>query len=198
MNDFQNILLPEFLSPYIIGGPRFDTSILQSISGREVRYPNLSYAIQKYLIKDCYISHDELKEFNCFFRNCKGAAFSFCLKDYLDYQVRQQVLQVDINDQGVFELFKYYKFDTQIYQRRILKIIQGSLRVYSENQEIPAQINYNNGTITIPQEAYTQQDALIDFDFYVPVRFVKDHFSYKLTKDGSIGLEDIELTEVIL
>ena len=198
MNNFQNILLPDFLSPYIIGGPRFDTSILQSISGREVRYPNLSYAHQKYIIKDCNISYNELEEFNCFFRNCKGAAFSFCLKDYSDYQVRQQVIQSKTSDQTTFELFKYYKFDKQVYWRRILKVSEGSLRVFLDGQETPAQIDYDHGIITTLKGLDVQQIMLIDFDFYVPVRFVKDHFNYSFAKDGSIRLEDIELIEVVL
>jgi uncharacterized protein (TIGR02217 family) len=198
MNNFQNIVLPDFLSQYIVGGPRFDTSIIQSISGREARYSNLQYASQKYLIKDCSLSAFELEEFNCFFRNCKGAAFSFCLKDYSDYQVRQQVLQSPVPGQLSFELFKYYKFDEKIYLRRILKPIEGSVKVLLDNQEIQIEIDYNYGLINIQEALHEGQILLVDFDFYVPVRFANDHFNYCIAKDGSLHLEDVQLTEVML
>jgi uncharacterized protein (TIGR02217 family) len=190
------MVLPDFISPYIVGGPNFDTAIVQTIAGRETRYPNLNTALQKYVIKGCRLSASEMEEFNCFFRNCKGAAHGFLLKDYADYQATNQRLLPEQQDQTIFPLFKYYQFDSQIYLRRILKPIPGKVQVFIDQVEAETELDYDYGLVKLQQPLTLEQNLSTNFEFYVPVRFCADSFNYSFSKDGSINLEDIELREI--
>jgi hypothetical protein len=192
MINFHNIVLPDFIAPYIVGGPNFDTAIMQSISGRETRYVNLNTAFQKYTIKNCKLDLHELEEFNCFFRNCKGSAMGFLLKDYTDYKAKTQALKPTSQNQTIFPLFKHYHFSNKIYSRRILKPIENSVKVMLDQNDI--EIDYDCGLIKLQEPA--DQILYVDFDFYVPVRFEADNFNYSPSKDGSIVLDNIGLKEI--
>lgn len=198
MTNFLNILLPEFLSPYIIGGPYFDTSIIRTVSGREVRFANLQNACQKYTIKGCHLTPSELNEFNAFFRNAKGAASGFCMKDDSDHTAVEQILYSKTNDPLTYEVSKEYKFGDQKYLRRIFKPIPESIEIKTTDQkEIHAESNYDLGILTLKDPLPEGIGLITNFSFYVPVRFKEDHFNYCNCKDGSIMLEDIELIEVM-
>lgn len=198
MTNFLNILLPEFLSPYISGGPYFDTSIIRTVSGREVRFANLQNACQKYTIKGCYLTPSELNEFNAFFRNTKGAAIGFCMKDYSDHTVVGQTLFSKANDPLTYEIFKEYTFGYEKYLRRIFKPIPETIEIKTTDQkEIHIEANCDLGILTLKDPLEEGIGLIANFSFYVPVRFKEDHFNYLTCKDGSIMLEDIELIEVI-
>jgi len=198
MTNFLNVLLPEFLNPYISGGPHFDTSIIRTISGREVRFANLQNACQKYTIKNCYLTPFELNEFNAFFRNTKGAASGFCMKDHSDNTAVGQILSSETNDPLTYKLFKEYAFGDQKYFRRIFKPIPESIEIKTTDQkEIHAEPNYELGILTLKDPLPEGIGLIANFSFYVPVRFKEDCFNYSICKNGSVMLEDIELIEVM-
>jgi len=198
MTNFLNVLLPEFLNPYISGGPHFDTSIIRNVSGREVRFANLQNACQKYVIKSCHLTTLELNQFNAFFRNTKGAAIGFCMKDYSDHTATDQILRPETNAPLMYKLFKEYVYSDQKYLRRIFKPISESVKLKTTDQdEVHAEIDYDSGVLTLNNPLPEEMELTANFSFYVPVRFKDDYFNYSICKDGSIMLEDIELIEVM-
>jgi uncharacterized protein (TIGR02217 family) len=199
MSKFLEISLPDFISCYISGGPHFNTSIIQTISGREIRQGNLDYAMHKYVIKNCRLSPEEMEEFNAFFLNTKGAEFAFRLKDYADfYAVKQDLNHCLENEQNVFILYKKYQYQNKTYLRKILKPVEGSVQVFVDEVEINHQLDSINGTVKIPPQLEQKQNLSASFNFDVPARFCCDWFSYQRTKDGSFMLEDIEIKEIYL
>ena len=198
MRDFYDITLPDFLHSYIIGGPTFDTQIVQSIAGLESRYANFTSALHKYHIKNCKLSPDELSELYSFFLNCKGAAYGFRMKDYADYQGVNQLIEQDQDDKSLYYLYKIYSYQERLYRRRIVKPIKGSVAIFLNNNKIPASIDYSIGTVKMPFELAPQQTVTANFEFDLPVRFCADSLLYTYDKDGSILLEDLEIKEIII
>jgi len=199
MKHFNNFILPDFISLYTTGGPYFNTSIIRSISGREVRYSNLCESFQKYTATGCYLNAVQLEKFNAFFRNTKGAANGFCMKDHSDFQVKNQALSPEDETPNIIQLFKEYSFNEQKYLRRIFKPIPSTVQVFIDDCEvIEHEVDYNEGIIELKNSLHESQNLKVSFDFYVPVRFKEDYFNYSFCKDGSILLDNIELIEVVL
>jgi len=198
MNKFHEIHLPGFINCYISGGPHFDTNIVETLSGREIRHGNLERAVHKYRLRNCRLSLDELEQFNAFFLNCKGAEFAFRLKDYADYCATRQTLTCCLDDEKtIFPLFKKYDYQGKIYLRRIFKPVEESVQVFVDDAKIDHELDAANGTVKIASPLAPSQVLSASFCFDVPARFCCDSFSYQTAKDGSIILEDIEIKEII-
>lgn len=197
MNNFYNMKLPCFIYPYIIGGPTFNTSIIQSISGRESRHPNFASAIWQYTIKNAKLSVDELEQFYQFFLNCKGAAFGFCLKDHADFRAVNQKLEHQ-EQNSIYQLYKHYHYANYVYKRKIIKPVEGSVKVFINSIPIKAEIDYDSACITINCILDKNQALTTNFEFDVPVRFCNDELKYSFNKDGSVLLEDIKIKELLI
>ena len=199
MSKFYEIRLPDFINYYITGGPHFDTNIVETISGKEIRQGNLENALYKYSIKNCRLSLEELEQFNAFFLNTKGAEFAFRLKDYSDYTANKQILTNHLDDKKtIFPLFKQYQYQNKTYWRRIFKPVEGSVQVFVDEVEVENELDAINGTVKIASSLEPNQRLSASFAFDVPARFCCDSFSYGLAKDGSVMLEDIQIKEICL
>ena len=198
MINFHDMQLPDFIHSYIIGGPTFDTSIIQSLSGRESRYPNFAIAIYKYSIKNCRLSIDELAQLHTFFLNCKGAALGFRIKDYTDYQGINQLLEPEEHGSSIYHLYKHYTCGNRSYKRRITKPIRDTVHIFLNNHQLTSEVDYVKGTVNIPLVPKNNDTVSANFEFDVPVRFCTDSLKYSYAKDGSILLEDIEIKEIII
>jgi uncharacterized protein (TIGR02217 family) len=194
MNNFHDILLPSFINNCLVGGPSFQTRIVTAVSGREQRLAVASQAMYQYHIADCQLSRAELEQFSAFFHNCQGAAFGFLLKDWGDYNVSGQTLELD-DQQQQFWLYKNYVYGQRVYKRRILKPIVESVKISLDDYLVDFDTS-EDGVVLLSKPLARGQVLQISFEFNVPVRFCNDSFSYSLISDGSIKLAPMELKEL--
>ena len=124
---YHDVLLPDFLTVHLKGGPVFFTSTASTISGREIRTYERQNSIQKYSLVGCKLSHDEFQRFNSFFRARIGCAYAFRIKDHADFKINNQVIAVGDGVTREFELYKSYEDDACSYRRRISAIRDGTL-----------------------------------------------------------------------
>jgi uncharacterized protein (TIGR02217 family) len=189
MSDFHHIILPDFISIHLQGGPVFSNNIVRSISGREVRILEKEDSFQKYILKDCRLSMGEFDIFNSFFRNRSGSLYSFLMKDFSDYKLENQILSNYDEELGAYLVEKSYKDGILNSRRRIFFIEKTS---FSSNIE-PIKLDFDNGLF------YTNnrpEEIQINCHFYVRVRFMSDKLDYSFKDDNSILVTNLELIEV--
>jgi uncharacterized protein (TIGR02217 family) len=195
---FHDVRLPKFMEIFATGGPEFQTSHVNTISGREVRQLDREESLQKYSLVNCLLSNSQFQEFNSFFRARKGSYYSFRFRDSADYQTQKQILATgDNNDTRVrIPFFKTYNDPISPYSRRIYKPIKGAVKLYLNNIELSAEVDYESGMVLLPRSLKKGEILLAEFTFDVMVRFGSDNFNYHLRDDGAVEISKIELVEV--
>lgn len=62
--NFHDVILPDFITIYLCGGPVFNTNCAATISGQELRISHLQNATQKYQLLGCKLSSEQFALFN--------------------------------------------------------------------------------------------------------------------------------------
>lgn len=189
MNNFHKVILPDFISVNLKGGPSFANSIVKSISGREFRISERHNSYQKYMLDKCILSKSEFEILSSFFRNRRGSLFSFLIKDFSDFQIKDQIIDNYNDDSESYILEKIYLDSSYSNKRRIYYIDKDS---FQSNIEL-GEIDYDRGLL------YTKDRDLelkISCNFYVRVRFKSDYLDYSYRDDDSILVENLYLVEV--
>lgn len=194
--NFHDISLPKFMQVFATGQPSFLTSVVTTASGQELRKLDRNDAIQKYIIKNCFLSNKEFEEFNSFFRARRGQTFAFKFFDYADHSVVGQTITTSDSLKQEFQLFKLYKDSVLPYFRKITKPIRDSVTIYVNNNKVAFEIDYDKGIITLKTPLSIEDVVSADFMFEVVVRFCSDSFEYNYCSNGAIELSNIELIEV--
>jgi len=197
MLNFHKIKLPSFLATQAIGSPIFATSLASTVSGREARLADRVKAIQKYTISSCRLSAEQFEEFNAFFRARMGRQFSFLMRDYADCLIRDQILDAKLSDRSCFEVLKTYRDQINPYQRRITKLVHGSVHLSVGDLDARGVIDHDNGLVTLERPLQMGQGLIINAAFDVCVRFCSDNFKYQVDQCGSVVIDDLELVEVL-
>jgi len=190
---YHDILLPDFITVHLKGGPVFATSTASTISGREVRIFERQNSIQKYSLIGCRLSRDEFDRFNSFFRARIGCAYAFRIRDHADFMLENQVISRINEELHEFEIYKTYADDACSYRRKISAIRENTI---TSNFAIET-IDKVNGVIYSRTCPPKNKELVISAEFDVWVRFASDELRYSSSDNGSILIEDLGLLEVI-
>jgi uncharacterized protein (TIGR02217 family) len=190
---YHDILLPDFLSVHLKGGPVFSTVTASTISGREIRSYERQNALQKYSLEGCRLSHDEFQKFNSFFRARMGCAYAFRIRDHADFKIENQVIAITDGVSKEFEIYKSYEDEACSYRRKISAIRADMIEANFDIKNIDRE----HGVIHTRELLVLGRELLITAEFDVWVRFTSDEFRYSSSMDGSVLIEDLGLVEVI-
>lgn len=132
MSGHKEILLPVDVRIGMIGGPAFLTEIVEKNSGHEQRNIGMATPLRSYRVE--YVRGlDTLKTLHAFFLAVRGAAYSFRVRDWLDYIVAstEGLLGAGIGTgYPTYQLYKRYTFGSETFDRAITKIVSGSATLY--------------------------------------------------------------------
>lgn len=151
MTYLAGIRLPEDIERGAVGGPRFNTTVLELDSGFEKRNQNwqdtraeydIGFGLLEKFTTDPAQLKLDLDDLINFFYTVRGKAYSWRFKDWSDYEVGIQN-GVDISAQTIalgddstvlFQLFKRYNFEssTNPHDRLLTKIVASSYRFYRD------------------------------------------------------------------
>lgn len=190
---YHDILLPDFITVHLKGGPVFATQAASTISGREVRFYERQNAIQKYALVGCRLSQDEFQRFNSFFRARLGCAYAFRIKDHADFKIENQIIANADGMSKEFEIYKNYEDESCGYRRKISAVREDKMAADFDIERIDRE----NGIIYTREILESGKSLVISAEFDVWVRFTSDEFRYSSSADGSILIEDLGLVEVI-
>lgn len=188
MSNFHKVILPDFISIHLKGGPFFSNKIIRSVSGREVRISERENSYQRYKLDKCILSKSEFEILSSFFRNRKGTLFSFLIKDFSDFQISDQILENYDENLGAYLVEKQYCDSLLSSKRRIYFIDESG---FKSNIALD-RIDYDNGLLFTSDRDINLK---ITCNFFVKVRFASDHFDYSFRDDDSILVNNLELIE---
>lgn len=189
MHKFHRVILPNFVSIHLKGGPVFSNKIVTTISGREIRICEREKSYQRYILMNCRLGLTEFEILNGFFRSRQGSLYSFLIKDFADFRLSNQLLSNYDENLLAFRIEKTYPDLLSNYQRPIKYIEEGSFH----SNIHPLKVDYNKGLVYF---AKRPDKVHISTNFYVRVRFASDELSYRIEEDGSFSIERMELFEV--
>lgn len=203
---FHDVQLPDDIEQGAKGGPRFKTTILGAMSGREQRniewtYPRHSWNIG-YGIQD----RDGYAAVVAFFYARQGRGYAFRFKDWTDYtsgssesDVSGNRVLIGLGDGSTtqFQLIKYYTDSAATFSRKITRPVSGTTTIYLDGvQTTGFSVSTSGGIVTMNVAPSGGVNITSFFQFDVPVRFDSDQIQTDVTWYNAAAIPDINIVEV--
>ncbi len=178
----------------------FQTTINKTGNGFEQRLPNWDEPLLSFQIGNRNLDNEEIFYLQNFFDSRKGSYETFLIKDWSDYFVVNQQLNI-VNGLN-YQLYKSYAVNSDVVNRIITKPKIDTIEIFiDEVQQLSGwSLNFLTGIITF--DVAPMGTVTANFEFYVPVRFVEDKIDYRFkgyeknTKNKIYALEQLSLLEV--
>ena len=197
---FSELCFPEDIAYGSCGGPQYSTDVITMSSGKEQRNINWSKSRGKYNIARGVQTQEQLGELITFFRVHKGRAIGFRFKDFADYQVHNQLLDICDGTNKDFQLFKSYDLDIAKEKRIITKPLLEGFKLYMNGHLLDDKsqwfLDITTGMVSLSFLPKNGAEVSVDFKFDVPVRFDIDSLSTSIHSYGSYSSMDIPLVEI--
>ena len=203
---FHETRFPEEISWGAIGGPGYDTTVVEFATGKEQRNQNWTHARMAWDVSHGVKSQADLDKLIAFFRGRRGRAHGFRYKEHTDFKLEDEVLQNSADDTFVgdnstvlFNVVKRYEVVPELpassaintETRRIFKLRGGSgdplveLTLTVKLDGVPVDpgdytIDFDAGTVTFDTAPGTSVVPSIICEFDVPSRFDVDKMSISI------------------
>lgn len=190
MADLDTVRFPPQISLGAVGGPKFQTAIAVTNSGRESRTQLWERERGEWSVSHHARRPDDWKELLAFFRIVAGMANTFRFKDWTDYICLAgdgYFVDADSGSPLGKQMVKRYTFGSYTYDRVITKPISGTITTDA------AGLDYATGIATSGTTWHGQFDvhARLDAD---PAKLQ----IINKTRDGFlVGWDDIQIVEVV-
>lgn len=197
---FHDVLFPESISYGSSGGPGFNTTVIELASGHEQRNINWKEQRATYDASHGVKTREQMEELQDFFYARRGKAYGFRFKDWMDYQLFDQVIGTGDGLKKTFQIIKRYEPETAFFfDRPIRKPVNGSVILSRAGVVISTgfTIDYSTGIVTFSAApANGAEIKIVEAEFHVPVRFDIDDM--KITHDDweQMSWPSIPLVEV--
>lgn len=205
---FHEVRLPARLAFGSTGGVERRTEIVTLGSGFERRSTPWAQGRRRYLIGANLRSLDDMALLTNFFEARQGRLYGFRFRDFADFKSCAPGGSITAGDQtlgqgdGVrtaFELLKRYGEDETAPERRIVKPIEGTVRVAVDGVERPQQgfvVDSVTGVVTLDEPPDTGEAVTAGFEFDTPVRFDTDRLEVTLESFNAGRMAAAPLIEV--
>ncbi|NRB10793.1 MAG: TIGR02217 family protein [Rickettsiaceae bacterium] len=194
--NFHDIRLPDFITAYAITRPVFSTKIVKTKSGREIRSNDSSNLQHRIIIKNCILSAAEFQQFYSFFIARQGRRYSFRFRNYLNYQVFDQVIGEGDDKTNKFQLMINYSDKIIPLQQKITKPILKTLSLAIDSNTINTEVDKYTGIVTLNKPLKKGSKLTASFEYDLVMRFAQDDFDITYQPCGAVALSEIELIEV--
>lgn len=191
-NSFLEIRFEPEIAYGASGGPEFFTDVITAVNGYEQRNINWFNARNKYNLAPSIKTKEQLGYLINFFRQCRGRAIGFRFKDWSDYQIKDQIIAIADGARREFQIIKTYGEVT----RKIVKPVEGTIKIFCNNLKVDAEINHLNGIIKFDEEPAEGVVIKCEGEFDVAVRFDIDHLVTSIENYGVYSHNEIPLIEV--
>lgn len=158
---------PDEVSFYFLGGPGFNTTIVELFSGLEQRNATWPQARAKWSLNEALRNGNPASAYNqalviAWFRAMMGRAYGFRIKDWQDYAATQNgtvagsqgllgTNGLGTPGSGVYQLYKQYATGALSSLRKIRKPVSGTVATYANGVAIGGvSLNTTTGLATIP------------------------------------------------
>ena len=204
---FHEVRFPDDISRGARGGPERRTQIVELASGDEERNASWADSRRRYDAAYGIRRADDLAAVIAFFEARGGRLHGFRWKDWGDYRsglpsapvlAVDQALGTGDGTTAAFQLVKRYESGAQIWTRRIVKPVAGTVRVAlaSVEQLSGWSVDTTTGLVSFDMAPAAGELVTAGFEFDVPVRFDTDRLDVTWDLDRLGSIVSIPLVEV--
>lgn len=199
MATFHEVRLPEDIELGAVGGPQFNTTVLELYSGYEQRNVNWSKTRGKWDIGYGLRDRADMDTVIAFFYARQGKAYGFRFKDWTDYEI-DSIQSIGTGDGSTteFQIYKRYSSGGYYYDRDIYKLVSGTTKVYKDSvqQTVNFSVDDDTGIVTFAIAPSVGEDIGVICEFDVPVRFDIDYLpvnAYGIELESIRGIDIVEI-----
>jgi uncharacterized protein (TIGR02217 family) len=208
---FHEVRFPANLSFGSVGGPERRTEVVALTNGYEERNTPWAEARRRYDAGVSLRSLDDIGELIAFFEARQGQLHGFRWKDWADYKSCRASAVVGYEDQligtgdgvqAAFQLTKTYVSGPTEQVRRIVKPVQGTVRIGLQGDEVQAGVHFDvdweTGLVTFVTPPALGERVTAGFEFDVPVRFDTDRIQVSVASFQAGDVPSVPVVEVRL
>jgi len=199
MASFHEVRLPVDIEVGAVGGPQFNTTILELYSGYEQRNINWEKVRGRWDLSYAVRGMDDMDDLIAFFYARQGRAYGFRFKDWTDYEIASiQAIGTGDGSTTAFQAYKRYSSGGHYYDRTLSKLVSGTVTVYEDGVPSAPQptVNVNTGVITFAAAPALGVVVGLVCEFDLPVRFDMDHLQVRAIGIELESLPQIDIVEI--
>lgn len=189
---FINAILDEAVAYGFEGGPEYNTINVDLENGLSHRDSAWMYPRHKYSAQFDNMSDDDRDEVIEVFHAVRGMRHSFKFKDWNDFHVTNEPLNVEVGTSNRVQLYKTYNFGPA-YTIRPIQAIATDVVIYNGATPIAGTLNTETGEFT-PNAAWASGTYTWSGTYYVWVHFTEDYNSFTINSwranTANIDLEE--------
>jgi uncharacterized protein (TIGR02217 family) len=190
----DSVVLDERLSLGFRSVPKWETDIVDMSGGNERRRQRWTRPRHEYVI-GYTLTRADAQEIRAFFHGRRGAARSFLMKDWMDYEVTAELIGTGDGSDVTFQAVKSY--DTNNPWSRELNYLKTGTIVVTVNGSPVTPSSTTDGLITLSSPPANGHAVRLTAEFYVPVRFASDEMPAALSHPEIAQLTGVDLIEVL-
>lgn len=207
--NFHEVLFPADLSFGSTGGPERRTEIVTLASGFEERNSTWAHSRRRFDAGLGLRSLDDLHALIEFYEARLGQLYGFRWKDWSDCKSCPPLQTTTPLDQQIgagdgeavlFTVSKTYSSGPSKYLRPIVKLVEGSVRVAIDGQELTQsqdfEVDIEKGEVSLGDAPPENAIVTAGFEFHVPVRFDVDRIEISLAAFDAGEAPSVPIVEV--
>lgn len=175
--------------------PRWETDIVTLSSGHERRRQRRAHPIHEYQI-GYRLEKSDAQALRAFFHGRRGAARPFLMKDWMDYQITNELIGTGDGSDTTFQAVKAY--DSTVPYSRTINYLKTGTVVVTVNGTPVTPSSTTNGLITLSSAPASGHAVRLTAEFYVPVRFASDELPTALIHWDIGEYSGVDLVEVLV
>jgi uncharacterized protein (TIGR02217 family) len=201
----DQVRLPVDVEEGARGGPRFKTTVLEAVSGHEQRQLLWDECRGEWDIGYGIRSPEDLMAVIKIFRAARGKGFAFLFKDWVDYQLEDELIGTGDGSEDTFQIIKTYStFDdtptlVRSYVRNITQPRESTLVVEVNNTPLLSSdwALSAGGILVLDTPPGNTHTVKVTGEFDVPVRFDIDYLPVTAQHEFVGSIRDIRIVEVL-
>lgn len=211
---FDDVRLPVDIEKGAVGGPSFNTTIVELASGNEQRNQMWSRERVNFDVAYGIQSKSDFDAVRSFFKARRGKARGFRFKDWSDYIATDSVLgtgdgvavtgpPASRTGTAVYQLIKVYADTANAYTRKITRPVSGTLSVkvagVLKTEGTHYSVDYSTGIVTFVtlQIPLLGEQITASFNYDIPVRFDVDALNVTVQTENAFEVRSIQIKEVL-
>ncbi len=183
MSFFESPRFPERISYGAVGGPGFETQVVQTISGHEQRNGAWALPLHRWDVSQGVKSASDFATLRSFFLAAGGRRHAWRFKDWSDYSATHTDGKVTGLTVRTFQLVKRYTSGSQTLDRKIQKPIASGFELKNSGSTLTLTTDYTLDTATgIVTTVIDRTAANLTWlgEFDVPMRFDTDQLQARI------------------
>lgn len=189
-----NAILDKEVAYGFEGGPEYATNVVDMVNGFDERDAKKKYPRHHFNASFENINNDDRDTLINVFHACRGQLHSFMMRDYNDYVIEDQLIEVNPGTTAKIQLYKSYEFGEAYTIRPIFAIEESTVTLKDENDDdVAGTFDLLTGEFT-PVGAWGIGEYRLSCQFYVWVRF-KDDYNPMTINAWRTHTADVELIE---